>query len=84
MPRFKTLSKAEVEKLIKRRGRGQDLTAYLSFLDTLKPGDWASATLEEGETPRAVKRRLNAASKQKGMQLKYRKSDDGRIIFEVK
>lgn len=40
--------------------------------------------MEEGESQRAVKRRLTTASKQMGREIKYKKSREGRIIFEVK
>jgi hypothetical protein len=84
MPKFEKLTASEVERLKKRRNATQDLSAYLSYLDTLKSGDWGALTLEQGETQRAIKRRLTMASKQKGIILRYKKGDEGRIIFEVK
>jgi|DewCreStandDraft_1066081.scaffolds.fasta_scaffold00011_188 hypothetical protein len=84
MPIFEKLSEEEVQKLRRRRSPTLDLSEYLAFLDTLGPGDWGAVTLKEGETQRAVKRRLTMAAKQKGWQLRYRRSPDGRIVFEVR
>lgn len=84
MPKFEKLSKAEIEQLTKRKAPVLDLSEYLTYLGTLKTGDWGAVTLAEGETSRVVKRRLTAAAKQKGMTIKYKKSEDNRIIFQVK
>ncbi len=84
MPKFEKLAPDEVERLKKRRNATQDLSAYSSYLDSLKPGDWGAVSLEHGETQRAIKRRLTMASKQKGMSLRYKKGDEGRIVFEVR
>lgn len=86
MPRFEKLSENEVEKLKRRRTPALDLSEYLAYLDTLKPGDWGAVTLDEGESQRAVKRRLTAASKLKGKEIKYKykKGPEGQIIFEVR
>jgi hypothetical protein len=84
MPKFTKLSHDEVERLKKRRNVTQNLNEYLSFLDTVKPGDWGSLTLESGESQRAIKRRLTMAGKQKGMNLKYRRGEEGHIVFEVR
>jgi hypothetical protein len=86
MPKLDRLSKAEVEALRRRRNRTQDLSQYLDFLSGLKSGDWGRITLEEGESQRAIKRRLTTASKQRGLNLKYKpgKGEQGQILFEVK
>ena len=84
MPRFERLSAAEVERLRRRRVTTLDLSQYIAFLDTLRPGDWGAVSLEDGESQRVVKRRLTTAAKQRGWELRYRKTQDGRIIFEVR
>ena len=84
MPRFEKLSESEVEQLRRRRVPMQNLSEYSSFLDTLKPGEWGEVILEPNETQRAIKRRLTTAAKQKGLEIKYKKGPEGRIIFEVK
>ncbi len=86
MPKLEKLSKEDVEKLRRRKTRTQDLSEYLSYLDKLKSGEWGRVTLEPGESQRAIKRRLTSASKQKGMDIKYKygKGEEGQIVFEVK
>ncbi|MBI4492873.1 MAG: hypothetical protein HY690_08790 [Chloroflexi bacterium] len=86
MPRLEKLSQAEVERLKRRKTRTQDLSQYFSYLSTLKAGDWGRVTLEPDESQRAIKRRLTTASKQRGVDIKYRygKGEQGQIIFEVR
>ena len=86
MPKLEKLSPAEVEKLSRRKTRTQDLSEYINFLATLKPGDWGRVTLEPGDSQRVIKRRLTTASKQRGMSIRYKtgKGEDGQIVFEVK
>lgn len=84
MPDFEKLSMSEIENLRRRRTSRQDLSEYLSYLSGLKSGDWGRIRLKEGESQRAVKRRLTVSSKQIGKQIKYRRGDEGRIVFEVR
>lgn len=84
MPEFGKLSQQEIERLKKRRPPAIDLSQYLSYLDTLKSGEWGSVTPEASESPRAIKRRLTMASKAKGIGIRYKKVEDNRIVFEVK
>ena len=85
MPRFRTLSSSEVEKLKKRKAPRPDLLAdYHTYLEGRKTGDWGAISLEQGESQRAVKRRLTTASKQRGVQIKYRTGDTGEIMFEIR
>lgn len=84
MPQFGKLSAAEVEQLKKRRAPRIDLSEYLHYLDTLKSGEWGYVDIGEGESPRGIKRRLTQAAKEKGVNLRYKRSEANRIIFEVK
>lgn len=84
MARFRKLSGAEIEELRKRRAPTLNLDEYLDYLGTLTPGDWGAVTLEQGESQRAIKRRLTMAGKQKGISIRYRKGEEGKIVFEVK
>jgi hypothetical protein len=84
MPQFGKFSKQEIEEIKKRRRPGIDLSEYLNYLGTLKTGDWGYVDVGEGESPRAIKRRITQAAKEKGMTLRYKPSQDNRIIFEVK
>ncbi|MBI4507735.1 MAG: hypothetical protein HY691_19570 [Chloroflexi bacterium] len=84
MPKFAKVPPAEVERLKRRQPTTLDLSPYVAFLETLKSGDWGTVTLEEGESQRAIKRRLTTAAKQKGIPIRYRKSKEGKIYFEVR
>jgi hypothetical protein len=83
MPKFRTLSPEEVAQMQSRRGRTVDLSEYLAALRDLSPGQMGEATLTDGEKKATVKRRLTAAAKQLGKELKYRRSGDNKVIFEV-
>ncbi len=85
VPHFDRLSDTEVVKLRRRKTPREGLLdQYFSFIDTLKPGDWGSIILENDDSQRAVKRRLTTASKQRGYTVKYKKSDSGKILFELR
>ena len=84
MPKFEKLSQEEIERLRSRRSSNQDLGEYVSYLDTLQPGDWGAVSLEDGETQRVIKRRLTVAGKRQGKEVKYKKGQEGRIVFEVR
>ena len=83
MPRFRTLSPEETAKLQTRRGRSVDLTEYLAALRDLAPGQVGEAALAEDEKKSTVKRRLTSAAKQLGKSLRYRRSGDRMVVFEV-
>jgi hypothetical protein len=62
-----------------------DLGEYEKFLSGLKSGDVGEARSDDGETERALKRRLTIAAKAQGKQLQYSKrASDGTIVFRVK
>jgi len=84
MARFEKLSEAAIEEYRKRRAPTFNLQEYVAYLSTLKPGDWGAVILEEGESQRAIKRRLTIASRQQGMEIRYKRGETGKIIFEVK
>jgi hypothetical protein len=83
MPRFRTLSPEETAKLQTRRGRSVDLTDYLAALRDLALGQVGEAALGDEEKKSTVKRRLTSAAKQMGRSLRYRRSGDRIVIFEV-
>ncbi len=66
-----------------RRGRTVDLSAYLGYLRGLDQGQMGEATLTDGEKKATVKRRLTSAAKQLGKGLRYRRSGEDRVVFEV-
>jgi hypothetical protein len=84
MARFEKLSETAIEELRKRRAPTLNLQEYMTYLSTLSPGDWGAVTLDEGESQRAVKRRLTIASRQKGLEIRYKRGEEGKIVFEVK
>ena len=84
MPNFRTLSKTEIAALTARRPRAEALAEYLAYLEALKPGDWGSIEIEQGESQRAVKRRTSTAAKTQGKQIRWRRSlSDQQLVFEV-
>ena len=83
MPRLRVLSEEEVAQMHRRRGRAVDLTEYLDHLRDLSPGRVGEATLYDGERKSTIKRRLTAAAKQLGKGLRYRRSAENTIIYEV-
>ena len=83
MPKFEKLSDAEAQNLGKRRQTSPDLTEYLAFLDGMTPGQWGRLTLGDGESQRTVKRRLTVASKQRAMEVKYRRDREGVVLLQI-
>ncbi len=83
MPKFRTLPPEEVAQMQTRRGRTVDLSEYLDALRNLSPGQMGEAALSDGEKKATVKRRLTAAAKQLGKELRYRRSGESRVVFEV-
>ncbi len=84
MARFEKLSEVAIEELRKRRAPTLNLQEYVAYLSTLSSGDWGAVTLEEGESQRAIKRRLTIASRQQGLEIRYKRGEEGKIVFEVK
>ena len=84
MPNFRTLSKSEIAALTARRPRVEALAEYLTYLNTLRPGDWGSIEIESGDSQRAVKRRTSTAAKSQGKQIRWRRSlSEQHLVFEV-
>jgi hypothetical protein len=83
MPRFRTLSPEETAQMQSRRGRSVDLTEYLAALRELSQGQVGEASLTDDEKKSTVKRRLTSAAKQLGKTLRYRRSGDRVVVFEV-
>ena len=84
MPEFKKLTAAEIATLTARQPRTEALAEYLSYLDPIRPGDWGSIELSEGELQRAIKRRTSTAARSQGKQIKWRRSPrPGQLVFQV-
>ena len=84
MPEFRRVANKDAERYFLKRGQ-MDLTQYEGFMAELKEGDVAEVSLGEGETERAIKRRLTVAAKNRGKKLQYSKrADEGSVVFRVK
>ena len=83
MPKFRTLSVEETAQMQSRRGRSVDLTDYLAALREFAPGQLGEAALTGDEKKSTVKRRLTSAAKQLGKAVKYRRSGEKVVIYEV-
>jgi hypothetical protein len=83
MPTFRRLSAEEIAALRPTRTGSVDLSEYRQFLEPLAPGEGGEITLGKDDLRRTVKRRLTTVAKQLHKQLKYRRSTDDVLRFEV-
>ena len=84
MPTFKALSREELTQMKPtREPKPEILAPYREFLSKKEVGEGGEVEPTGEETVRAVKRRLTVAAQQLGKTIKYRKSPEGKIIFEV-
>ena len=84
MPQFRTLTPEEVAKHKARRVNVANLYPYMDYLRTLHVGDFGEITIEVDESRQAVKRRTTMAAKQLGMAIKWRISEQEKmLLFEV-
>jgi hypothetical protein len=83
MPTFRRLSAEEIARLQPRRPGSVDLSEYRQFLEPLTPDEGGEVTLGDGDLRRTVKRRLSTTAKQLHKQLKYRRSAEDVLRFEV-
>ena len=83
MPTFRRLTAQEIADLQPRRGSTVDLTEYREFLQDLAPGQGGEVSLGTGDQRRTVKRRLTTAALGMGKKLRYRRSPDNVVRFEV-
>ena len=84
MPTFRALNTEQIAALRSRRRGLVDLTEYLDFLRDLGPGEGGELTLQSGETTRTIKRRLTSAAIQLQKSIRYQRSRDGLLRFEVR
>jgi hypothetical protein len=83
MPSFRRLNPEEVAALRARNARAVDLSEYREFLQDLAPGDGGEIALGAGDERRTVKRRLTTAANRMNKKLRYRRSTDDVLRFEV-
>jgi len=80
--RLRKLAPDEAQRAFPRRGQ-QDLSDYMAALGEFQPGE-AAAIERAGLSNRAIKRRLGAAAKQLGYQLKWaRQHSPEALYFQV-
>ncbi len=84
MPRFEKVPEEAARQWGRRGVPSLDLSEYRAFLEELQPGEWGRITLAEGESQRAVKRRLTMAAKDLDKLLRYRRAPEGQILVGVK
>lgn len=84
MPTFEPLPK---DAFARRRRTNQprtvDLTPYEEFLRPLSVGEGGLITLEEGDLPRVVKRRLSVAARERGVAVRWRTAPEGKLRFQL-
>jgi len=84
MPLFQLVPLEEATRLSPANSRRQQLLQeYASFISGIRNGQAGKLAPGEGETPMAVRRRLNAAAKQLGKDLVTRREGDV-LYFWVK
>jgi hypothetical protein len=83
MPTFRKLTVEESAHLARRRGRAVDLTDYLQAVRELEPGQVGEATIGDGEKKATIKRRLTMAARSLDRTLRYRRTGEDRIIYEL-
>lgn len=85
MVKLHVLTPEEAAMFVQRPGGAAvDLSEYIKVLQEMQSGQMGEAILEEGEKKRTIKRRLTIAAGKLSKELRYLKSDEGSIVYEVK
>ena len=82
MPKFRSLPRSEAMIKSASGKRAQLTREYLGFIERLGRDEAGHLQVEEGESIAAVRRRLSAAARQAGLDLKIRRSGE-EIYFWV-
>ncbi len=84
MPEFKpALSPEELAKRRASRSSRVDLTPYIDYLRTIRPGYAGDVQLNPGENKPTIKRRITMAANRLGKKIQYLRSGESELIFEV-
>ena len=84
MPVFKKLTDREIQELNRRRNNLEDLREYVSYLGSLRAGDWGAIDLGDDDSQRTVKRRTSIAATSQGKKIRWRRSpQEKRLVFQV-
>lgn len=84
MPEFKPV--LSPEELARRRATKTprvDLTPYIDYLRTIRPGYAGELVLLPGESKPTIKRRVTMAANRVGKTVKYLRSGEKQLLFEV-
>lgn len=84
MPQF--LPVLSPDDVLKRRSvkvSRVDLTPYLQYLHDIRPGYAGEIELQSGENKPTIKRRVTMAASRLGKQVKYLRSGENRLLFEI-
>ena len=84
MPTFRKLSVEEIAATRRNRPGSVDLTEYIEFLRDITLGEGGELVLGEGDTQRTVKRRLSRAATRLSRTIRWRRSENGTLRFEVR
>ncbi len=87
MPKFVTLSEAQVEKLLKHRAKGTSKRSevkeqYKTYLASIQPGEWNSVELEEKESRQTVKSHIIKTAAATGFKANFIRTR-GAIVFQL-
>jgi|GEM_PF-6498118 len=84
MPDFMPiLSPEEIAKRRSARGTRVDLAPYTDYIRRIQPGFAGEVQLKPDESKPTIKRRITMAATRLGKNVKYLRSGDDRLIFEV-
>ncbi len=85
MPSFRKLTAAEVAALRPRPlgARAQVAREYDEYLVNFAAGDYGRAELHDGDRRAAVRQRLQAAARRRGLALRFRPGPLPALIFHV-
>lgn len=84
MPDFKpVLSPEDLAKRRTSRSTRVDLTPYVDYIRTIRPGYAGDVELNPGENKPTIKRRITMAASRVGRTVKYLRSGESELIFEV-
>lgn len=84
MPHFMpVLSPEDLGKRRATKGMRVDLAPYIDYLRPIQPGYAGQLSLEPSETKATIKRRVTTAAHRLGKSIKYLRSGEKDLLFEV-
>ena len=83
MPTFESVPLEEAQRRPASSRRARMMEEYQGYIASLGAGKAAKVTPTEGETAQAVRRRLGAAAKASGVNLRFRRGGDSVYFWKV-